>query len=90
MSLVCIVLLHLIKNWMPGVAKNTSPLDICSIAEKFLIEWGTRFEILRNEKNAVRYNALKICPIHIVSQILIMEVNNGISMIFFTTGEKFL
>ena len=80
-SLVCNVLLHLIKKWMPGVAKNTSEY-LCSIAEKLLIECGTRFDILRNEKNAVRYNALKICPIHIVSQILIMESNNGISIIF--------
>ena len=75
---------------MPGVAKNTSPLDICSIGENALIEWRTRFDTCKNEKNAVRYKALKVCPIHIVSHILITAVNNGISMIFFTTGEKVL
>ena len=57
-SLVYMVLLHLMSRWMPGVPKNTSPLAICSIGENALIEWGTRFEIRKNETNAVRYNAL--------------------------------
>ena len=89
-SLVWIVLLHLINKWIPGGTKNTSPLAICSIGEKALIEWGTKLEIRRNEKNAVKYKALKICPIHMVSQILVIEASNGISIIFFTTGANVL
>ena len=63
-------------------AKNTSPLAICSIGENTLVEWGTRFEMRRNEKNAVKYTALKICPIHIVSHICTMGVRSGMSIIF--------
>ena len=74
---------------MPGVAKNTSPLAICLIGENTLIVCGTRFEIrIKNEQNAVKYNALKICPVHIVSRMLTIEVRSGISIICLTTGEK--
>ena len=86
-SLLCMVFVHFIKRWMPGGAKNTSPLVICSRGEKASIEWGTKFEILKNEKNAVRYKALKICPIHIVSHIAAIACNKGISMIFFNVGS---
>ena len=37
-SLVCIVLLHLISRWVPGLAKNMSPPAICLIAENNFIE----------------------------------------------------
>ena len=49
-SLLCIVFVHLIKRWMPGGAKKTSPLVICSSGENACIECGTRFEILKMKK----------------------------------------
>ena len=85
-SLFCMVFVHLIKRWIPGVAKKTSPLVICSKGEKARIECGTKLEILKNEKYAVRYKALKICPIHIVSHTTTIACNKGMSMIFFNVG----
>ena len=50
------------------------------------MELGLKFVGMK--KNAVKYNALKICPIHKVSQVLTKDVRSGISIILLTTGEK--
>ena len=81
-SLVCMVFVHFIKIWRPGGAKNMSPLVNCSNGEKAVILWGPKLDILRKEKNATRYNALKIWPIHIVSHTQTLSVRVLISIIF--------
>ena len=50
-----------------------SPLVTCSNSEKPLIECGTRLKFSKTKKNAFKYNALKICPIHMVSNITVIE-----------------
>ena len=44
------VLLHLMRIWAPGGAKKISALASCSRGLKVEREWGTKLEILRNEK----------------------------------------
>ena len=47
----CIVLVQVMRIWAPGGAKKTSARANCLVGSKELIEWGTKLEILRNEKN---------------------------------------
>ena len=45
-----------------------------------LIEWGTKLEILRKEKNDNKYAALKIWPMYVLSHCLTMADKRGISI----------
>ena len=62
LSLFCNVLHHLISSKAPGGAKITSALASCLAGVYLAIEYGTRFEIRKKEKNTVKYTALKIWP----------------------------
>ena len=89
-SLVCIVLLHFTIICNPGGAKKTSPLVSCSRGEKAEILCGTRLEIRKKEKKAIKYSALKICPIHIVSHMSTILLSRFTSMIFLIFAVNFL
>ena len=78
------------RIWRPGGEKNISPLLNCSNGEKAEILWGTKLDMRKKEKKATRYNALKICPIHIVSQTKTISVRVLISIIFLIFAANFL
>ena len=82
------VLLHLMRMWAPGGAKKMSALANCSRGLKEDREWGTRLEILRNEKKDVRKHALYIWPIYIESQVDTMLVRIGMSIIVLRETRK--
>ena len=54
----CRVFVHLIRSVAPDGVKKTSADDSCLTGLNAAMECGTRFEILRKEKKAVRYTAL--------------------------------
>ena len=84
----CIVLVHFTMIWAPGGPKMTSARVSCWSLLKLAIEWGTRLEILKNEKNDRRYAALKTKPKCVESQHLTMDCRVGISMIDFILALK--
>ena len=63
--LACMVLVQVMRIWAPGGAKNTSARANCLVGSNEVMEWGTKLEILRKEKNDNRYAALNTWPIYV-------------------------
>ena len=68
------------------MAIHQYPIEGIDTQEQFSLGALNKVDLEKNEKNAVRYEALKICPIHIVSHIAVIACSKGMSIIFFNAG----